>query len=94
MRISQKEYVAMSGASGTATTQAAPAIRPGVAPARLMMRPTTTDDQMPTIGFTPAMLAKAIEVGTEASAVTTPLRMSLDVLDCGALSPCPVDEVA
>ena len=69
---------AISGAKGTATTPAAPAMRPGVLPKTLMMSPTITDDQMPTIGFTPAICAKAIDVGTLARAVTTPLSTSLN----------------
>ena len=69
---------AISGAKGTATTPAAPAMRPGVLPKTLMISPTITDDQMPTIGFTPAICAKAIDVGTLASAVTTPLSISFN----------------
>ena len=71
---------AMRGASGTATTPAAPAIKAGDAPRVLMNKPAMTEDQMPTSGGTPAMLAKAIDVGTEANATTTPLRTSLTAL--------------
>jgi len=72
----------MTGESGTATTPAAPVIRAGDAPKTLMMSPNTTDDQIPINGETPAICAKAIEVGTLASATTTPLSASLTTPPC------------
>mmetsp|Transcript_22599 Transcript_22599/g.53695 ORF Transcript_22599/g.53695 Transcript_22599/m.53695 type:complete len:393 (+) Transcript_22599:208-1386(+) len=69
-------WLAMSGASGTTTTPAAPAISPGRPPTPVDTAPRTTDDQMPMSGLTPAMLANAMEVGTEASATTNPERSS------------------
>eukprot|EP00961_Rhodomonas_salina_P274117 3703487-Rhodomonas_salina.2 len=82
---------AIKGARGTATTPAAPAIRPERPPIIAEIRPRMTDDQIPSRGLTPAMFANAVDAGIEVSATTRPERISLvfeyDTALVGEVSP-------
>mmetsp|Transcript_10603 Transcript_10603/g.16189 ORF Transcript_10603/g.16189 Transcript_10603/m.16189 type:complete len:319 (+) Transcript_10603:495-1451(+) len=62
--------------SGTTTTPADPATRPGRIPVKLATVPNTTELQTPIRGSTPAMLAKAIDDGMDASATVVPESIS------------------